>query len=184
MSGTSESKSPRIGATPVSWGIWAERSVVRALELDPESYIVEGLLCGQPVSQVALAIARAVGYLSGTQRAPDLCAPIRAWIDRVAMVFGDPKDSRLGGLSWGEWAERASVVALEIDPEQRVDSMLLHGQFVWELAILIARTIACLAGVRRMSILPEEVRDWLQQSIRACASGRGNEDNLTEETSR
>ena len=37
MSGASESKSPRVGATPVSWGIWAERSVVRALELDPES---------------------------------------------------------------------------------------------------------------------------------------------------
>lgn len=87
-------------------------------------------------------------------------------------------------MSWGEWAERASVVALEIDPEQRVDSILLHGQFVWELAILIARAIACLVGVRRMSVLPEEVRDWLQQSIRVSASGRGNEDHLTEETSR
>lgn len=171
---------PRMKA--VSWGIWAERAVVRALEIAPDNHIQAGLLFGQPTSHVALTIARAVGYLAGTQRAPDLPPPIRAWLDQVGMNDSSTNGARLGGLSWSEWAERAAVVALEIDPELKVEGPTLQGQDVWEVAITIARAVACLAGARRAWGLPVEIGDWLQGAPRLAMSEHTNHMHTEEET--
>lgn len=161
MSVASETSARRARMHAVSWGIWAERAVVRALEIDPDHCIQAGLLYGQPVSQVAFVIARAVGYLVGTQRAPDLPEEIRAWIDRVASCDGSAIGTRLGGLSPAEWAERAAVMALEIDAGVKIAGGPLHGEHLWEVAITIARAVGGLAGTRRTLALPVEVIEWL-----------------------
>ena len=155
----------------VSWGVWAELATIRALEIDPMSRIHTGLLSGQPTSHVALTIARAVSYLAGTQSAPDLSAGLRAWIDRVGTAHGINKVTRLCGLSWGEWASHAAFLALEIPPEKKLRTPVLHGQPVWEAAITVARAIGCLARVRQTWSLPAEVRAWLEQLPRPMNSG-------------
>lgn len=181
MTTTVEMRVTRLRVAPPSWGLWAERAVIRALDIDPDSFIREGLLCGQSTSNVALMIARSIGYLTGTQAAPDVCAPIREWLDRVGMVECAQRGSRLGGLSWAEWAERASLVAMEIDPRIKVQSVLLYGQFVWEAAITISRSVAFLAGARKLSGLPLELHDWLQTSPKL---GTADEINANEEKAR
>lgn len=162
MSAVSEAKMYRTRVHAISCGIWAERAVVRALEIDPDSRIQSGLLFGQPTAQIALTIARAVGYLAGTQRAPELAPEIRAWIDQVAKSDGTLPGGRLGNLSWPEWAERASIMALEIGAEVKVESIPLRGQRLWEIAITIARAVACIVGRRRECALPAELIPWLQ----------------------
>src|SRR5690348_12091857 len=98
----------------LSWGMWAERAVVRALEIDPKTMVDGALLNAESASQVALLIARAIGYLTGTQRSPELPEGVRVWLDSVSMRDAAAKGTRLGGLFWGEWAERASLIAMEL----------------------------------------------------------------------
>lgn len=169
---------PRTG--PYSWGLWAERAVIRALDIDPDNYVQNGLLCGQSTSQVALVIARAIGYLAGTQRSPELGEHIRNWLDHVGLVEPTQQGSRLGGLAWADWAERASLVAMEIDPGLKMQTPLLYGQYVWEVAIAISRAVAFFAGVRKLNSLPIELHEWLQKAPRLGM----RDDHSPEEVSR
>lgn len=157
------------------WGIWAERAVVRAMEIDPDQIVVAGLLHGQPTWQVTLTIARAVGYLAGTQRAPELDPAVRAWIDHVGLATGTTAGPRLGAFSWGEWADRAAIIALEVDGRIKMTSALLRGEGMWEVAMTIARSVGCLAGTRRILALPPEVLEWLHVGPRP--DGRPGSDN-------
>lgn len=169
MSTTLDAKIARTRMHAVSWGLWAERAVVRALEIDPNSHIRDGLLIGQPTSEVAFVIARAVGYLAGTQRAPDLPLELRGWIDGVGMCDGHTAGMRLGSLSWEEWGDRAAGAALELDGDARIASSPLRGEHLWQVAIAIARSVACLAGTRRIWALPAELIEWLQAPPRLGA---------------
>ncbi|MEZ4308135.1 MAG: hypothetical protein R3F14_08830 [Polyangiaceae bacterium] len=169
MSATREDKSSLRGSQ-MSWAVWAERALVRALEIEPREVIQGGLLTGESTSQVTLTIARAVGYIAGAHRAPDLAPELRAWIDRVTPGLEGPAKNRLGGLSWAEWAERAAVIALEIESDLKLEGSMLAGQYAWEVAIVIARAIGCLAGVRREWGVPVEVRAWLQGGPRLAVS--------------
>ncbi|MEZ4301925.1 MAG: hypothetical protein R3B70_43735 [Polyangiaceae bacterium] len=168
MSTARQAKMSTAGA-PLSWAVWAERALVRAMEIEPDDVIHGGLLTGQPTAQVTLTIARSVGYIVGAHRAPDLAPQLRAWIDHVSPGAMLKTGNRLGGLSWAEWAERAAVIALEIEPDVKMVGPLLEGQYVWEVAMVIARTIGFLAGVRREWGVPAEVRAWLQGAPRLAA---------------
>lgn len=159
-------RAARTGA--LSWGIWAERAVVRALDLDPNETIQAGLLHGQRTAPVTLVIARVVGYLAGTQQAPDLPPSLRAWLETIGMTSeigaqAGVKADRLGGLSWAHWAERAAILALEIDPHATVESSPLRGAPLWEVAVTIGRAVGYLAGSKRFWTLPPEVVRWLHR---------------------
>ncbi len=153
-----------------SWSTWAERAVVRALEI-PQAETIEGaLLHGQSTSIIAFTIARAVGYLAGTQRSPEMPEALRAWLDGVTTDDKPHEGERLGGLSWGAWAQRASGLAMEIGAERVIEGGLLAGQPLWKVAVTIARAIAYLAGVERAPELAAGLHTWLQGSPRLPGS--------------
>ncbi len=154
-----------------SWAMWAERAVVRALDIPPSETIEGALLHGERTSHVALTIARAVGYVAGTQRAPELPEALRAWLDAVAMGDRPHEGARLGGLSWSAWAQRASVLALEIEEGRTVDGVLLRGLPLWKVAVTVARAVAYLSGAERAPELAAGLRLWLQggPGVASCA---------------
>lgn len=144
-----------------SWGLWAERAVVRALDIAPSERVTDALLHGAPLASMALLIARAVGYLAGTQHAPDMPASLRGWLDSVSMGEPPSRGPRLGGLSWDGWARRAAVLAVEIEPDRTLEAGPLAGLPLWKVAITIARSVAFLSGAERAPELASGLRDWL-----------------------
>ncbi|MBK8254973.1 MAG: hypothetical protein IPK82_20235 [Polyangiaceae bacterium] len=122
--------------------------------------------------------ARSIGYLNGTQDAPELAVSLRTWLLQVGNA--DPhngKQNRLGGLSWADWARRAVVMAFEVDEDEVLDGALLTGQPLWIMAITVARSIAYLAGIDRSPELAEGVKAWLDGAVpkRACQVAEGAE---------
>jgi hypothetical protein len=168
---TAEKSTPRAPRADFNqWGLWAERAVVRALDLDPNGRLQGGLLGGQSSRQIALTIARAIGYLAGTQRAPELPTPILAWLDQVAATKGDPTQGRRGGLSWKDWPKPAAEAAFAMDRTLSLQWSSGLRAPVWQLALLIVSVVADLAGRSMKNLLPDEVASWIERLPRTRAA--------------